>query len=345
MTSMLNRLRTDFRLSIITLLGACAFLGITPFAVMRFLQGNLIAGIVDVLILICIASGMFYAWITGAPQRSRFVLAFVICCGAIAAGVAGKAGFFWLYPCLMASFFLVRSRGAVLVNLVAIASAMIIQNDGFQSSVHMWSFFATTVMTSVCAYVFAFRNDHHREKLELLATIDPLTGVKNRRSMDAGLNLALADAVRTGRSYAVVMMDIDHFKKINDEYGHSVGDEVLLSLVALIQQRIRKTDQLFRYGGEEFVLLLSGVDGNSLRLTVNNFQQILRKNLRCRGVAITASFGAALLRRDESVENWVARADAAMYEAKETGRDRIVFSENMPAADTGLPVGSAELTN
>lgn len=340
---MLNRLKTDFQLSIITLLSACALLGITPFAVLRFLQGDVVSSIVDILILVCIACGLLYAWTTGDTRRTGLAMAFVVCFGAVAAGAVGNAGFFWLYPCLMVSFFLVPPRGAVLVNVLAILSAMIIQDDDFQSAVHMWSFFATTVMTSVCAFVFAFRNNHHRERLELLATVDPLTGVKNRRSMDEGLNQAIADARRTGRSYAVVMMDIDHFKKINDEYGHGVGDEVLLSLVALVQQRIRKTDQLFRYGGEEFVVLLSRVDGDSLRLTANNLQQILRKNLRCQGVAITASFGAALLEDDESVESWVERADAAMYKAKETGRDRIVFSDSTPETDTSPPAVCPEL--
>ncbi|PCM44278.1 GGDEF domain-containing protein [Marinobacter sp. ANT_B65] len=335
---MLSRLKTDFQLSIITLLGACALLGVTPFAALRFIQGNLVTGIVDVLVLGCIVSGMAYAWITGDTRRSGFVLAIVVCCGSVAAGVAGKAGFFWLYPCLMVSFFLVSPRGAVFVNLVAIASAMTMQDGAFQSSVHMWSFFSTTVMTSVCAYVFAFRNERHRESLQLLASVDPLTGVKNRRSMDEGLRSALMDARRTGRFYAVIMMDIDHFKKINDEHGHGIGDQVLLSLVSLIQQRIRKTDQLFRFGGEEFVLILSGVDCNGLKQIANDLQAHVRQQLRCGENAVTVSFGVARLHPDGTAEGWLKRADAALYEAKGSGRDQIVFAENISGAD--VPPGS-----
>lgn len=344
---MLSRLKTDFQLSITTLLGIAAFLGITPFVVLRFVQGNIVAGIVDILILVCIAGGMLFAWITGETRRVGFVIAWAVCLGAVAAGAVGSADFFWLYPCLMVSFFLVGPRAAVLVSLSAIVTAITIRSDGFRSLDHLWSFFTTTVMTCICAYVFAVRNEYHRKNLELLATVDPLTGVKNRRSMDEGLQMALADALRTNRSYGLVMMDLDHFKRINDEYGHSVGDEVLLDLVSLIQKRIRNTDQLYRYGGEEFVLLLSGVDPDGLELIARNLHKIIRQQLRlrCHDSKITASFGAALLRRNESAEAWLERADAALYEAKRSGRDRIVFSGAVPAQDTSSPVGSSGLAN
>jgi diguanylate cyclase (GGDEF)-like protein len=201
----------------------------------------------------------------------------------------------------------------------------------------MWSFASTAFVVSACAYVFAHRNHDQRERLEHLATIDPLTGIKNRRSMDQELDLAAANAERTGLPYALVLLDIDHFKRINDEHGHGVGDDVLTDLVALLKQNTRKSDQLFRYGGEEFVLLLPGVDGIGLKAVMNNLQQVLRKYMKHPGGAVTASFGVALLRHGEGVDSWLARADAALYEAKETGRDRIVFADlheaPEPAAD------------
>ena len=144
----------------------------------------------------------------------------------------------------------------------------------------MWSFASTAFVVSACAYVFAHRNHDQRERLEHLATIDPLTGIKNRRSMDQELDLAAANAERTGLPYALVLLDIDHFKKINDEHGHGVGDDVLTDLVALLKQNTRKSDQLFRYGGEEFVLLLPGVDGIGLKAVMNNLQQVLRKYMK-----------------------------------------------------------------
>jgi len=340
---MLNRLKTDFRLSIITILGASALLGITPFAAMRFLQGNVVAGLIDTSILLTICSGMAYAWITGDTRRSGMVLAVFACAGAVAvAATVGEVGLFWLYPCLVTTFFLVSPRIATLLNLTSIA-AMVAQSDVFQSDIQMWTFIATAIVVSATALAFAQRTDSQRERLEQLATIDPLTGVKNRRAMDEELNLAASHAERTGLPYALVMLDIDHFKKVNDEFGHGVGDLVLIDLVTLIQQSTRKSDQLFRYGGEEFVLLLPGVDGTGLEAVMGNLQHILRKKVKHPGGAISASFGVALLKQGEQVESWLERADSALYAAKEAGRNRVVYSDTVHATDTSSPVGDSGL--
>lgn len=334
---MLHRLKTDFRLSIITLLGASAILGITPFAAMRFMQGNTLAGSVDTAILVGILITLIYAWASGDTRRSGLLLAVIACSGAVTVGaVVGEPGLFWLYPCLVTTFFLANPRIAVFLNVASVVVLMI-HGGAFRSDVQMWSFASTAFVVSACAYVFAHRNHDQRERLEHLATIDPLTGIKNRRSMDQELDLAAANAERTGLPYALVLLDIDHFKRINDEHGHGVGDDVLTDLVALLKQNTRKSDQLFRYGGEEFVLLLPGVDGIGLKAVMNNLQQVLRKYMKHPGGAVTASFGVALLRHGEGVDSWLARADAALYEAKETGRDRIVFADlheaPEPAAD------------
>ncbi|MBW3197858.1 GGDEF domain-containing protein [Marinobacter nauticus] len=326
---MFHRLKNDFRLSIITLLGISGLVGITPFAVLRFMQGNLLAGVVDSVILGGIAMSMAYAWFTGDTRRTGLVMAIISSYGAVAVGtIVGDPGLFWLYPCLVTTFFLVAPRVAVGINLSAILAMMVI-GLAFSSQEQMWSFSSTAVVVSACAYVFAHRNHSQRRRLEQLATIDPLTGVKNRRSMDEELDVAAANAERSGLPYALVLLDLDHFKKINDEYGHGVGDEVLTELVALLESNTRRSDQLFRYGGEEFVLLLPGVDGVNLRAVMNNLQQVLRKYMKHPGGPVTASFGVALLGHGESVESWLARADNALYTAKETGRDRIVYAEDI----------------
>lgn len=329
--TMLYRLKTDFRLSIITLLAISALLGISPFAVMRFVQGNMLAGVVDLTIMLSITAGMVYAWVTGDTVRSGFFMAVVACGGAVTVGVVvGEPGLFWLYPCLVTSFFLTEPRYAIFINLAAVA-ALMVHGAAFSSTVQMWSFAATAVVVSCCAYAFAHRNENQRERLEHLATIDPLTGVKNRRSMDQELAMAAASAARTGISYALVLLDIDHFKKINDEHGHSVGDGVLTEMVALIEQNVRRSDQLFRFGGEEFVLLMGGVDQTGLRAVMHNLQHILHRFLRHPGGSVTASFGVALLKIGESPDEWLTRADEALYRAKAGGRDQIVYADEVVA--------------
>lgn len=334
---MLNRLKADFRLSIITLLGIVAFLGITPFVFVHFFQGFVLAGVLDLLILLCIGLGIVYAWITGDTHRCSLVMAVVVCAGALAVAVAGQVGVFWLYPCLMVAFFLANSPIALSINLATIFAALLLNVGNFQSSVDIWTFFTTSLMTTLCAYVFARRTQYQHERLEQLATIDPLTCLKNRRSMDDELNLAIAHMGRSGLSYALVMLDIDHFKKINDDYGHSVGDTVLVDLATQLRQHTRSSDQVFRYGGEEFVLLLPGVDGAGLVAVMKNLQNILRKQMKHPGGPVSASFGVAVLEYGESFDSWLGRADAALYEAKAGGRDQIVFADSLPAAEMGLP--------
>ena len=324
---MFYRLKNDFRLSIVTLLSISAILGVTPFAIMRFLDGNLLAGFIDLGILSALAGSLIYAWVTHDTYRSGIFLAIACCVGAVAVGMlVGEVGLFWLYPCLVTTFFLAPSRVAATLNLASVF-AMMAAESAFTSSVQMWTFLASTTIVSACSYVFAMRNKEQRDRLEQLATIDPLTGVKNRRSMDQELELAAASAERTGLSYALVILDIDYFKKINDEYGHGVGDQVLCDLVGLIAENTRRTDQLFRFGGEEFVVLFPGVDETNLKIVVSNLQQGLRKSLKGPGGPVTSSFGVAMLRHGESVASWLSRADHALYRAKESGRDRVVYGD------------------
>ncbi|WP_372986909.1 GGDEF domain-containing protein [Marinobacter sp.] len=324
---MFQRLRSDFRLSIISLLGLCGFLGITPFAVLRFYQGNLTAGTLDVLILSGLCGSVAHAWWTGDTGRSGLVMAIIASFGAVLmAGLVGDPGLFWLYPCLVTSFFLTPPRVAIAINTTAVL-LMVTQVSAFSGIEQMGSFVSTALVVSACAFIFANRNEDQRRRLEHLATLDPLTGVKNRRAMDEELEIAQAHATRTGISCALILLDIDHFKKINDEYGHGVGDAVLVDLVKVLRKNTRKSDQLFRYGGEEFVLLLPGVDGNGLKTVIGNLQHLLRKHVKHPGGAITASFGVAELDWGERIDSWLARADHALYQAKETGRDRAVFAE------------------
>ncbi len=329
---MFYRLKTDLRLSIITLLGVSGLVGITPFAVMRFMQGNVVAGVVDLAIMLSILASMVYAWVTGDTARSGFFMAVVSATGAVVVGaIVGEPGLFWLYPVLVTSFFLTEARYAIFINVTAVV-ALIGHGGAFSSPVQMWSFATTAVVVSCCAYAFASRNENQRERLEHLATVDPLTGVKNRRSMDEELADATSMASRNGISQGLVLLDIDHFKKVNDTYGHGVGDEVLKDLVALIQQNIRRSDQIFRFGGEEFVLLMSGVDDVGLRAVMHNLQEIIRRFLKHPGGPVTASFGVAVLGDRESAENWFSRADAALYQAKNSGRDQVVYADSPDAS-------------
>ncbi|ALS98530.1 GGDEF domain-containing protein [Lacimicrobium alkaliphilum] len=323
---MLYRLKNDFRLSIITLLGSCALLGITPFAIYRFAQGDIIAAIVDALILLSVCSVLAYAWISGDTRRSGLIMAIIACSGGLVVlSLQGTIGLFWLYPCFITSFFLTSSRLALLINTLTVFVLSLFQIGGIEYE-HLISFITTAIVVSACAYVFSLRNESQRRRLEQLATLDPLTGVKNRRAMEEELLRAVATHERNDLSYGLAILDLDHFKRVNDEHGHAVGDQVLIECVDIISRHIRKSDRLFRFGGEEFVLLLPGVDDNGMRSVIRNLHKVLREELKSPSGAVTASYGLALLQSDENADQWMERADNALYQAKENGRDQIIVA-------------------
>ena len=149
--------------------------------------------------------------------------------------------------------------------------------------------------------------------------------MENRRSMDEELESAAVDAERTGASYSLVVLDLDYFKKINDSYGHSVGDEVLVDLAAVLEQH-RRADRLFRFGGEEFVLLLPGVDDVGQKRVLAHLQQIIRKYVRHPGGRVTASSGGhAAARRECGVLAGAGRQ--CPVSGQDRGRDRVVYAD------------------
>ncbi|MDH0303733.1 MULTISPECIES: diguanylate cyclase [unclassified Pseudomonas] len=161
------------------------------------------------------------------------------------------------------------------------------------------------------------------EELRALSVTDALTGIHNRRFFQERLRGELDRAQRDGLDLAVIMLDIDHFKQINDQFGHAVGDHVLRSLCQRIGQRLRRTDVFCRLGGEEFMVLCPGSNADQARLLALELWQGVR-NVPVEGVGrVTASFGVAGWRTGEGADALLLRADAGVYAAKQAGRDRV----------------------
>ena len=166
-----------------------------------------------------------------------------------------------------------------------------------------------------------------KEKLERLATLDSLTGLYNRRAILARLRELINLANRYKEDFSLIMLDIDHLKKINDRYGHLTGDEVLEGIATLIRRNIRDTDIVGRYGGEEFIMVLpkttlalSWIVAERLRSTIEKAQM---KDSAGHVFSITVSQGLAGWERGEDATSLVSRADEALYKAKEKGRNRV----------------------
>lgn len=168
-----------------------------------------------------------------------------------------------------------------------------------------------------------------RESLHQMATTDPLTGVWNRRAFEESARKAMARHHRKGEPMALAVLDIDHFKQVNDDLGHDVGDEALKKVAQAIDSSIRLGDFAGRVGGEEFALFLSDVgdDGHGASMALERVLNAVRGECRVEGRDITASIGFAVASRGETYGDLYRRADQALYLAKRNGRDRIQRSE------------------
>lgn len=167
----------------------------------------------------------------------------------------------------------------------------------------------------------------HSEVITDLALRDPLTGVLNRHSMRQHLEAEWARFERLGQPCALAIVDLDHFKKVNDQYGHAVGDAVLRLLAETLGRQLRRYDRLFRMGGEEFLVCLPGVSAAALPIALERLRQSAEE-LGLPGVAlrVTVSIGAARFAPGSGVEASLRRADQALYKAKREGRNRVRLS-------------------
>jgi diguanylate cyclase (GGDEF)-like protein len=155
------------------------------------------------------------------------------------------------------------------------------------------------------------------------ATTDPLTGIANRRLLDDELGRMIAQAHRYGLPLSVVLMDLDHFKAVNDEHGHDTGDRVLVETVERVEASVRDADLLGRWGGEEFLLLAPHTDHEAACALAERCRAAIGGTAMEVG-EITASFGVATLDAADDARTLFRRADLALYTAKQEGRDRVV---------------------
>lgn len=172
-----------------------------------------------------------------------------------------------------------------------------------------------------------------RDALEHQATHDPLTGTLNRRAILDVLSRELSRARRQHIGLAIGICDIDHFKKINDTYGHPVGDEVLCGVVRIMNGNLRKYDTLGRFGGEEFLVITPGVKENDAITVYKRLLSEVAENplaTKSGNVSVTMSIGVKVLSGEEEMEELLKAADDALYDAKNGGRNRVFFMHDRP---------------
>lgn len=238
----------------------------------------------------------------------------------------------WLLRMGLARSLIVCTSIAVTSSVLCTAAVMLLMPD---SRAYFWYNMIVAVVSpllsapglALTAFAMVYKLDETQTALTLAAETDALTSVANRRYFMSQAERAFVDAQAGGPSFAVVMLDIDHFKAINDTHGHSVGDEVLLDVAQACRQALRTSDCFARFGGEEFVALLRGTHGADAAATA----EILRRTVATLAFenrtppSVTVSLGvASYLANSESLHDILNEADRQLYAAKAAGRNRVM---------------------
>ncbi len=297
---------------------------IVPFAIIQVFAGDWTSGVIIMsLALVCLS----VAWqIHRGGRMSRRDLLLAICIGNLVVLVMvfrlHLQTLLWAYPLLAVNYYFAGPRKGSI--LCAISLSLIFFNaHGWAGEALYPRIIGSLLTTTLLAFVFSVSIVRQQRALADLISSDPLTGANNRREMQAELARALHAHGRYGTPSTLILIDIDHFKQVNDQHGHSVGDQVLVELVRLINKRLRQSDRLFRFGGEEFLVLLpdTGLDA-AISLAVE-LTELVRETPLAGLQGVTISSGIAGNRGSANPDEWFKRGDRALYQAKQAGRDRI----------------------
>ncbi|HEU0264294.1 MAG TPA: diguanylate cyclase [Geobacterales bacterium] len=168
------------------------------------------------------------------------------------------------------------------------------------------------------------------QELQEMAFIDPLTGLSNRRFLEMNVRSSLERMTRYGWNFGLLLFDIDHFKRINDTFGHNVGDEALRIISKTLLGNSRPFDIMGRWGGEEFVAIIASVTLERLRATANRYRILVQEStlpMTEENIRLTISVGGTLARQDDTAESLLERSDRLMYQSKCEGRNRVTIEE------------------
>ncbi len=312
------------------IVGVCCFV---PFFIFDFFRGNyVLSAAILGLTLVFVVNGL------AIRRRRKVPIPFVILIVPAAISIAlsiiyqGAFGTYWSYPLLVFFYFVLSRRAANLCAALLLVAVTLIVYKYIGSDVTI-RFAASLALLIVMTNIIVGAIDNlHRQLLEQ-AIKDPLTGAFNRRYMVTRLTEAAAQKQRNHTIASVLALDIDFFKRINDELGHAAGDAVLIGIVEIIVGRVRLSDKLFRVGGEEFLLFLPETNETNAVIVAEHLRVLISEADLLADRKITVSVGISELRASEPLEAWIKSADDALYKAKETGRNRVVCRP--PAEPTG----------
>ena len=311
---------------------------LAPFCINNFVQGRLLLGVLIALVVLGFGSAALALHLKKSPPVPYALILIPIGAGMVLSlQTQGIYGVFWSYPLMLFSYFVLSWQVAIVCSLallvgVPVMVALFIDQG---TAIRVFASFALTiVLINVALRIIA---DLQRQLLGQAIT-DPLTGAFNRRHMETRLGEAIARHGRTGARASLLALDIDNFKRVNDELGHEAGDRVLRGVVRLVRGNSRRLDCIFRIGGEEFLLLLPDTAAGAALTAAEHLRGLVEVARLLEDRAITVSIGVSEYQSGVDLDAWVKRADDALYAAKSAGRNRVVCAGAEGSPPGQLPI-------
>ena len=305
-------------------------LTLLPFAFKNLSQGRFVlAALTAVLVLLFIVNAVAIAYRYSPPIPLLLIALPTIAAIAPAVYEQGLSGVFWAYPAVLMFQFMFEPRTANVVNAVLIV-LVVAASDPVVGAPLTIRVAISLVLTLTFSNIFAALARRLRHELETQVITDPLTGAYNRRDLARSLDEAVETRRRHGVTASLLAIDLDHFKAVNDRFGHHVGDLVLRNVVTAIRQRVRRLDIVFRTGGEEFLVLMPHTVLKRAALVADSLRAAITAGASHGDHRVTVSIGVAEVGPSEEGEQWMRRGDRALFKAKEAGRDIVALADAPP---------------
>lgn len=320
-STMVGRMRADIRLAILTLYCLCAISLITPFAIYRLYEGRILLGVAELIVVGAFAVLTLIAWRSGKSQLAADLTASAASIGTVSLVILMDISNLWTFSTLVGNFLMARRWLAVVASIIVVLSIGL-QPAAFPVLADRLTFLAVASMVSLLGLIYATRVNHRHGQLSDMLSRDALTGALNRRALDHDLRtITMGPATR---EHSLIILDLDAFKQLNDNHGHDAGDQVLVDLARIVHSSIREKDRFYRFGGDEFVLLLPHTGLAGAQRAVEKLREALLHQLKGPSGTIRASMGLAQGQPGETPEQWMKHADDALLAAKRAGKNRVV---------------------
>ncbi len=294
----------------------CVIQGVRGDTITAFI--SLLGGVYFTIIIYTLVKKHHYLW------KGRVFVLFIPITILNILHIHPEFGIFWAYVGIISFFLLLEFKDACISVVIFDALTFYLVNLNYPLPVQL-RIYATLLLVTIFTFLLSFFINRLLLTLNVLVTRDSLTNALNRHTFHTSIENTLSTFLRYKTPASLFIFDLDKFKSINDTYGHQTGDRVLVTVSKTIQNRLRGSDRLFRYGGEEFAVLLVQTGQDDAFKLAEELRTLVEKQEYNIDRAVTISGGVSEVREADSVNSWIERCDMALYEAKSGGRNKVIM--------------------